>query len=470
MRGAEPRLQRTLLAWLLGPMLLLLALDTGATWWSALRSADLAHDRSLHEIARELGLHVTGGPGGPRLELSPAAERILLVDPEDRLFFRVATREGVHLGGEPQLAPDRPLPSSPGSTMSYRTRLDGEPVRVFMTWTPLSDGGKGAVLVQVAETLNRRNALAREIVAYAVLPQLLLIGLVTIAIWLGVARGLRPLNRLRDALARRSHRHLRPIAMKGMPAEIRPLVEEVNDLMRRLGQTLDSQSRFIADAAHQLKTPVSGLKAQLEMALRETDPQRVQHSLAQLYLGVDRMSRLVQQLLALARNEPAAAESLRLQPLDLVAFALEVSMEWAPLALRRNIDLGFEGLEQPLGIRADFDRLRDLLNNLIDNAVRYSREGGRVTVKVVEEPGQAKLSVSDDGPHIPPDERTRVFERFHRMLGAPAEGSGLGLAIVSEIATLHGARITLEEDTDGEGNTFSVWFPLPASLGGAAVS
>jgi len=190
----------------------------------------------------------------------------------------------------------------------------------------------------------------------------------------------------------------------------------------------------------------------------------VRHSLAQLYISADRLSRLVRQLLSLARNEPGALDSMQLQPLDLNAHALEVSMEWVPQAIKRNIDLGFEGADHPLMIDADRDRLRELVNNLIDNAIRYSQSGGRVTVQAGQiGSDQCRLAISDDGIRIPVEERARIFERFHRLLGTQEDGSGLGLAIVSEIATLHGARITLEEDADGVGNTFSVFFPLRAA-------
>ena len=282
-----------------------------------------------------------------------------------------------------------------------------------------------------------------------------------LAVYWGVARGLRPLEALGRALSRRSHQDLSPLDPEHAPEEVRPLVDEVNALMLRLGATLDAQNRFVADAAHQLKTPVAGLKAQIELALGEDDPSRVRHSLAQLYVSAERLSRIVQQLLALARNEPGAVAAVRLQAVDLEAFALEISMEWAPQALRRAIDLGFEGFGRPLLIDADPDRLRDLINNLIDNAVRYSQEGGRVTVAVGSAGDERTLSISDDGPTIPAAERTRVFERFHRLLGGRAEGSGLGLAIVSEIAALHGARITVHDDPDGTGNTFAVHFPPP---------
>jgi two-component system sensor histidine kinase TctE len=292
-----------------------------------------------------------------------------------------------------------------------------------------------------------------------VLPQLLLIVMATAVVWIGVSRGLEPLQRLRRAVSDRSHLHLSPIDTHDVPGEVRPLVDEVNELMARLATTFDFQNRFVADAAHQLKTPVSGLKAQIELALREKDPERVRHSLAQLYVSADRLSHLVRQLLSLARNEPGALETVQLQPLDLNAFALEVSMEWVPHAIKRRIDLGFEGTEHPVMIDADGDRLRELINNLIDNAIRYSHEGGRVTVRTGDAAdGHCRLSISDDGPSIPVAERARIFERFHRLLGTQEDGSGLGLAIVSEIATLHGARIHLEEDVDGVGNTFSVVF------------
>lgn len=463
MRRSEPRLQRKLLAWLLGPLAVLLVLDTAAAYWSSWRFSNLAYDRALHEIGREIALHVKLDGTRPRLELSEAAANILIVDQEDQLFFRVLGDDGADLGGDPQLpAPRTRKPAKPDF---YGDTVRGEPVRMMVASMPIGpDAGPPLVLVQVAETLNKRERLAWEMVANVVLPQLLLIVMATAVVWFGVSRGLEPLQRLRRAVSDRSHLDLSPIDTHDVPGEVRPLVDEVNELMARLGRTFDFQNRFVADAAHQLKTPVSGLKVQIELALRESDPQRVRHSLAQLYVSADRLSRLVRQLLSLARNEPGALDSMQLQPLDLNAHALEVSMEWAPQAIKRNIDLGFEGADHPLMIDADRDRLRELVNNLIDNAIRYSQPGGRVTVQAGQiGSDQCRLAISDDGPRIPVEERARIFERFHRLLGTQEDGSGLGLAIVSEIATLHGARITLEEDADGVGNTFSVFFPLRAA-------
>ncbi len=460
MRKSEPRLQRKLLAWLLGPLAVLLVLDTGAAYWNSLRFSNLAYDRALHEIGREIAMHVRLDGERPRLELSKPAADILFVDPEDRLFYRVVDANGAHLGGDAELpAPRNAAPAGPDF---YGAAVRGEPVRMMVARMPIGpDAQPPQVLVQVAETLNKRDRYTLEMVANVVAPQLLLIVMATLVVWFGVSRGLEPLQRLRRAVSDRSHLDLSPIDTHDVPGEVRPLVDDVNALMARLGRTFDFQSRFVADAAHQLKTPVSGLKAQIELALRENDLQRVRHSLAQLYISADRLSRLVRQLLSLARNEPGALDSMQLRPLDLNAHALEVSMEWVPQAIKRNIDLGFEGADHPLMIDADHDRLRELLNNLIDNAIRYSQPGGRVTVQTSRiGSDQCRLAINDDGRRIPVEERARIFERFHRLLGTQEDGSGLGLAIVSEIATLHGARITLEEDTDGVGNTFSVFFPL----------
>jgi two-component system sensor histidine kinase TctE len=219
----------------------------------------------------------------------------------------------------------------------------------------------------------------------------------------------------------------------------------------------------VSDAAHQLKTPVAALEAQCEVALRERDPGSLRAEVRKLQPGFARLSRLVSQLLSLARNEPEAVRAVALAALDLNAVALEAATAWVPEALKKRIDLGFEGAARTVTVQGDPVRLRELLDNLLDNAIRYTPDGGRVTVRVAAAPAPA-VTVNDDGPAIPPEERGRVFERFHRLLGSSRDGSGLGLAIAQEIARLHGAAITLSDDADGVGNSFSVSFPgAPAS-------
>jgi two-component system sensor histidine kinase TctE len=246
---------------------------------------------------------------------------------------------------------------------------------------------------------------------------------------------------------------------------VRPLLQEIDELVAKLDHALTLQERFIGDAAHQLKTPITVLKANLELALRGGDPALVRQSLEAALAGLERMSRIVFQLLSLARNEPEGTADLVLQPIDLATIAFEAASAWVPAALKRRIDLGFDGPASGVAIRGDVERLRELFDNLIDNAVRYSAEGGRVTVRVEASP--PVVHVNDDGPRIPAGERQRVFERFHRLLGEVQGGSGLGLSIAREIARIHGATITLREDPDGVGNTFSVSFP-PYPGGGSA--
>lgn len=299
-------------------------------------------------------------------------------------------------------------------------------------------------------------------------PQLVLAAVVGVLLWFDMRYVKRPLRSLEQSIARRSHLDLSPVADETLPGRVKPLVSEVNALMARLGEVLEFQNRFIADAAHQLRTPVAGLKAQVEMVLRERDPERIKHSMENIHLGMERLSHLVAQLLSLARNEPNAVRNLQLGVMDLGRLVLETTMEWVPEALKKNIDLGFEedgDYEGAVWINGDPARLKELVNNLFDNAIRYTPEGGRVTVRVLHEPSPA-FSLSDDGPEIPAEEHQRVFERFHRLLGSNVEGSGLGLAIVHEIAKIHAAEIDLMKDKDGIGNTFLVRFPtcLPPVL------
>jgi two-component system, OmpR family, sensor histidine kinase TctE len=450
-------LRRQLLSWLLVPLFLLLIVDTFVSYRVALEFSQRAYDRSLLEIARDLALHLRQDAGsGLVLELTTQARDMLLEDPIDRVAFEIDDASGRRVAGEPIPAARVP----PGNDASYYDgALAGDAVRVVqMRLDGDAASSRPAAVVRVAETMHRRDALAREILLSVVLPQALLLVVACLVVWFGVVHGLAPLERVRRAVASRTHREWRPVAADDVPGEIRPLLQAIDDLVAQLDQALTLQSRFISDAAHQLKTPIAVLKAQLELAMREGDLVRMRQSLANSHQGLERLSRLVAQLLSLARNEPEGSARVKLSALDLNAFALEVASAWVPVALERGVDLGFEAAEGPVPIRADAARLRELLDNLVDNAVRYTRAGGRVTVKVAAAP-RPTLSVDDDGPSIPPGERQRVFERFHRLLGNAEGGSGLGLAIAQEIARIHGAAIELRDDADGVGNTFSVAFP-----------
>lgn len=446
-----PRRLRTQLArWLIGPLALLLVAEAAWDLHAARDFSRRAYDKALVELARDVASHVTDPPSGARLSADEPTRRLLLEDPVDRIHFAVVAGSGEVLDGVALAAPP-PDGAAPAEAV-YDASHGGQPVRVAQV------RGPGRSSVRVAETKHKREDLAREIALAALAPQAVTVALMVVLVLVGVDRGLAPVEHLQRALALRSHLDRSPLLETGIPMELVPLVHSINGVLERLDHVLTLQTRFIADAAHQLKTPVAGLKAQAEVLLREQDAQTRREIAGRLYVGAERLARIVSQLLSLARNDPDAVRAQSLEPLELGAFVLDITQGWVPHALQRGIDLGFEGAAEPVVVLADPASLADLLDNLLDNAVRYSREGGRVTVRVAAG-ARPELGVSDDAARIPAAERDRVFERFHRLHGGDQDGSGLGLAIVREIARVHGAEVRLEEDPDGEGNRFRVVFP-----------
>jgi two-component system sensor histidine kinase TctE len=238
----------------------------------------------------------------------------------------------------------------------------------------------------------------------------------------------------------------------------------MNDLLARLGTAISTQQRFIADAAHQLRTPIAGLKTQTELALRESQPGNVHDILRQLLTATEQSTRLVNQLLSLARAEPGARREHPIERLDLARLARDTTTEWVPRALVRHLDLGYDSEGGTAWIEGDSFLVRDMLGNLLDNAIRYTQHGGQVTVRVTEGMDAVVLTVEDNGPGIPEQERERVFERFYRVLGTGTEGCGLGLAIVREIALSHRAKVTLAAGAGagGQGTVARVAFPRAA--------
>jgi two-component system sensor histidine kinase TctE len=302
------------------------------------------------------------------------------------------------------------------------------------------------------------------------LPEVLLIALIGALVWYGIERGLKPLKTLQTEIGSRSHRDLSPLPEQNAPGEVRALIHAMNDLLARLAFALSAQQRFIADAAHQLRTPLAGIKTQAELALRQQKIDDVQHTLLQLNTATGQTTHLVNQLLSLARAEPGAARPHSTQKLDLTTLARDTTTDWVPRALERNIDLGFDATADvtanstvdghaPALIEADGLFIREMLGNLLDNAIRYTQDGGRVTVRVSTANERAVLEVEDNGPGIPAHEREHVFERFHRVLGTGAEGCGLGLAIVREIAQSHNADIRLTAGANGSGTLVTIAFP-----------
>jgi two-component system sensor histidine kinase TctE len=312
--------------------------------------------------------------------------------------------------------------------------------------------------------MHARDRIADQILIGVIVPQFAILALSALLVWFGVRRGLVPLSKLRDAVATRSPVDLRPLPIQDVPKEVRPLVTAINELMDRLQQDMEAQRRFVANAAHQLRTPIAGLKTQSELAIRQKDMQEIQHALGLIHMGAERAARLANQLLALARTEPGAVDAGFWRELDLNTIGKNACKEFVPEALTKGIDLGFEAAHQPAVIVGDQLSLHELVCNLIHNAVLYTQAGGAVTVRIEQvEEGHASLIVEDNGPGIPKEERERVFERFYRLIDKSVAGSGLGLAIVREIAHLHGATVSLGDGPFGVGAKVTVGFTLRRS-------
>jgi two-component system sensor histidine kinase TctE len=442
----------------LGPVLvLLLTLDAVACYFTALHFANLVYDRWLIDSTRSLAQAVRSEQGRIEFDVPRVALQIFQFDEVDRTYFKiVSARRGV-LAGDNGLPGDPTVPSN-GIRLADAT-LQGQRVRVVSTRIA-PPGTDDSVTVSIAETLIKRTTLARDILLAMVAPQVALVGIASLLAWLGISRGLKPLTDLAAQIEARDQNNLTPVPQAGLPREARVLAERINALLVRVDSAIRAQKRFVADAAHQLRTPLAAVMLHAEWAQRAPDGATEREALRALHRSVERAGRVSQQLLSLARTDPGATNAVELKPLDLVALARRVGEEWIPRALKRDIDFGLIVPDTPVGITGDDRLLSELLSNLIDNALRYSSPAGRVSV-IVEAGLQPKLAVQDDGPGIPEDERVRIFERFYRMPGSEGDGCGLGLAIVEEIARLHSSTVEVSTGSDARGSRFTVVFGGP---------
>jgi two-component system sensor histidine kinase TctE len=406
--------------------------------------------------------------------LPDSARDILRADDVDTVYFQVTGPRGAFVDGDRDL----PLPSDEdaGDSAAVHFRnatLHGNPVRIAYSYVHLDparpDADTRFALVQVAETLEKRAQLANEIIKGVILPQFIILPVILALVWFALSRGLSPLAQLQERIRARRPDDLSPIDSRQVPEEISPLVGSLNDMLERLSQTIDMQKRFIADAAHQMKTPLAGMRMQSELALRQVDGDEIHRSLEQLAKSSESATRLVNQLLALARAENQPHAGLAFEQVDLAQLARGTVHEWVQASFAHQIDLGFEPPDEKIEIAGHPLMLREMLSNLIDNALRYTPPGGSVTVRVRRDGGDALVEVEDTGPGIAPAERAHVFERFYRILGSSAPGSGLGLAIVREIAQQHGAEIDIFNNPRSHskkfpGSLFRLTFPPPATV------
>lgn len=447
-----------ILDWMLAPLLFLWPISIAVTNHVANQIADQPYDQALSENVAAIVRLVKIEGGHVNVNFPASARSMLRADEVDTLYYQVTGLRGELVAGDREIPWIDPPASAGADEVLFRDdSINGEEIRVAYSFLP-SPAGRTPVLVQVAETRNKRGNLASRIISGVLLPQFAIIPLAVILVYMGLSRGIAPLNRLQSRIRSRRPGDLSPIPIRGVPEELRPVIIALNEMMERLEENLQAQQRFIADAAHQLKTPLTGLKMQTELALQETDPAQLHEFVARIAAGTERAVHLAMQLLVLARAEASHEKVHSVEPLDLEVLAKQVTEEWVTRAMEAGIDLGFEGTEWPLAIDGIPLLLRELLKNLIDNAIKYTPRGGKVTVRT-RAGAHAVLEVEDNGVGIPDSERERVFERFYRVLGNEADGSGLGLPIVKEIADLHRASVVLLTPDGGQGTLVQIFFP-----------
>jgi two-component system sensor histidine kinase TctE len=493
-----------ILDWMLVPLLLLWPMSAALTWLVAQNIAARPYDRDLAQLTRMIARQIVAvdasQPHDTVLRLPEPAAALLRSDDVDRIYFQVLGEQGQLLAGDRELpVPEMDLAFPPpiGEVQFRDEQIQNEPVRVASLRLAPGPGEPLRIgLVQVGETMEKRSRLTTEIIKGVLLPQYVILPVAVLLVWFALARGIAPLSQLQQRIQRRQSHDLSPIEQQDVPEEVAPLVRAINDLLTRLDQSMATQKHFLADAAHQLKTPLAGLRTQAELAQREIDggtgdAQSIKRSLQQIARSSQRAAHMVNQLLSMARaeDEESARKS---QEFSLVRLATDTVRDFVPKAMDKRIDLGYEGPEawgdavprlhgQPILVR-------ELIRNLVDYALQYTPEGGTVTVRVTPDPfGQVVvLQVEDNGPGIAEAERELVFQPFYRALGTNVDGSGLGLAIVREIADRHQATVSIDHARPatpaspsaaspavGPGTVFTVRFPVQApgrSGNGGAVS
>lgn len=421
-------IRRTLLLWLYGGLALGIIVAAIGLYYQARAEANRIFDYQMQQIAFSL-------PSQPFAPLAPERRSARALS-EAAILIQIWDGNGVRIYNSHErfiLSPLIPV----GFT---NVETDEGPWRVYSI-------AHGGLLVQVGQPLSTRRALAADTSLRTVAPLLLLFPFLGLLIWLTVGAGLAPVRRVAQEVETRDVSALEPIARQQLPIEIQPLARALNDLLARLQRALGAQRAFIADAAHEMRTPLTALQLQIELAERAHSEDERRRAFDALRQGYARAMNLVHQLLTLARHEPGAA-ILRQERVETVALAQDVVAEFAPLAERQKVVLSLEAIARPV-VEGDPDALRILLANLVSNAIRYTPEGGAVTLSIMREGGHALLRVQDTGPGIAEADLERVFDRFYRVTGDATTGSGLGLAIAKQIAEGHGGALVLSNTAPG---------------------
>ncbi|NQV99813.1 MAG: sensor histidine kinase [Rhodospirillales bacterium] len=460
MKWHNKSLRRRLAFWLIMPLGAVSALMLMEVRSSARNAANQAYDRVLLGSALAIAERVVVEGNEILVDVPYVALEMLTSAAQDRVFYSVSGPDNKFITGYADLPPiPAGLARQSDQPVFYDDHYKGADIRVGAVSSYVSSPRLSArVTIKVAETIEAREALIDEMLASAALRQGLLIAIAGLIFWIGLGWGLRPLINLEQAINRRNPKDLRPI-LHEVPYEARNLVGSINHLMARLGSSIDAMQRFTANAAHQLRTPLAAIQAQAELAQGETDPQEMQKTLAHLRQSTIQTSRLVNQLLSLARATPDASNGVS-DVIDLNGLCIETTQLMVPDALAKDIDLGMDSPAGALTVLGDNGLIEELLRNLIHNALSYCPAGSHVTVRLYGEYPWVILEVEDNGPGILQADRKRVFERFYRIPGsANTSGCGLGLPIVREIIRRHGGDAVILTGANDRGARVRVTFP-----------
>jgi two-component system sensor histidine kinase TctE len=450
-------ISRQLIFWLAVPLLLMALCGALVHYFNSVAPGIISSDRRLKEAANSLMAHVLIKEG--RVALDDGVSGKPPLPAADSVKYALRDTLGRLLAGDAQI-PAVPM-SSDTSQLFAMSQIDHRSLR---TLTTRFDTRAGVIFITVADVHPPTDPAVRYGFMSTLLWDFVQLDLTLVLVWVGIQLGLRPVKKLRDEIAQRSPHDLRPIVESSVPREIAPVVVTLNRLFTMLRTAGQSQQQFIANTAHQLRTPITGMQAQLDLLAAEPKAQPVKDRLLTLQESIRQLGRAANQLLTLARADPAANIAMKNRPVDLSALVGEVAAKFFDRALQSDIDLGVD--MQPAAIVADPSLLDDLLSNLVDNALKYTPAGGSVTVRAGIHQGKPFLSVEDSGPGIPEAERQRVRERFYRLPNSPGHGSGLGLPIVDEIASLYGASVTIGSGAAGRGTKVLLQFADTAAAHG----
>jgi two-component system, OmpR family, sensor histidine kinase TctE len=456
-------LRGQLLAWVMLPLAGAVLIEGVVSLRNSESAAAVVQDRLLLGSARIVAEQLRFEDGGVQAPIPPAALELFQSGLADMVYYRVVAANDQTVTGYPELVlPDTHL--QPETSQFFDAIVRDQPVRAVAYLQPvLTESGLQLVRVQIAETLHGRDAMARSLWGHALVQQLITLALVALLVWVGLRNCLKPLLMLRDAVLRRRPGSLKPLQLAAVPGELSPLVDAINEYALRLEKHTSMQEAFIQNAAHQLRTPLTLLTTQVSYAVRTVEPAGRDESLAAIRRTVQQASRLVQQLLSLSNAQVHGDAQGAGDSGDLVGVVRSVLEDMAGRAQSRNIDLGFEGVTSRCRVRGHVVALREIVVNLVDNAIRYTPPGGVVTTRIAAAPDHVRLTIEDDGPGIAPEQREKVFQRFYRIDDSDSDGCGLGLAIVREFAQSIGARVSLSTPATGRGLSAEVEFLADAA-------